>query len=102
MNFDAKLRRQSVDPADLFHAHIGGMDILARGTIIAEKMIADGALDKVIEDRYAGWRGDLGERILGGKLSLSDLSEHVLGKGLDPKPRSGRQEYLENLVNRYL
>jgi xylose isomerase len=78
------------------------MDILARGTIIAEKMIADGALDKVIEDRYAGWRGDLGERILGGKLSLSDLSEHVLGKGLDPKPRSGRQEYLENLVNRYL
>jgi xylose isomerase len=102
MNFDAKLRRQSIDPADLFHAHVGGMDTLARGLLIAEKMINDGALDKVIEDRYAGWRGDLGERILGGKLSLADLSDHVLSKGVDPKPRSGRQEYLENLVNRYL
>jgi xylose isomerase len=102
MNFDAKLRRQSTDPADLFYAHIGGMDTLARGLLIAEKMVEDGQLDKVIEERYAGWRKDLGERILGGKLSLAELSDQVLASGLEPKPRSGRQEYLENLVNRYL
>ncbi|HYO97228.1 MAG TPA: xylose isomerase [Polyangiaceae bacterium] len=102
MNFDAKLRRQSTDPEDLFHAHIGGIDTLARSAIIAEKMISDGQLDRVIEERYAGWRQDLGERILGGKLSLSELSDHVLSKGLEPHAKSGRQEYLENLVNRYL
>jgi xylose isomerase len=102
MNFDAKLRRQSIDPEDLFHAHIGGMDVLARGLIIAERMIQDGALDKVIEDRYAGWRGELGEKILGGRVSLAELSDQVLEKKLDPKPRSGRQEALENLVNRYI
>ena len=101
MNFDAKLRRQSIDPEDLFHAHIGGMDTLARATLIAAQMIADGRLDKVVEERYAGWRGELGERILGGKATLADLSDHVLNTGLEPKPRSGRQEYLENLVNKY-
>jgi xylose isomerase len=102
MNFDAKLRRQSIDPEDLFHAHIGGMDTLARGTLIAEKMVNDGRLDKIIEDRYAGWRGDLGARILGGKASLADLSDHVLSTGSEPKARSGRQEFLENLVNKYM
>ncbi|HET9931967.1 MAG TPA: xylose isomerase [Polyangiaceae bacterium] len=102
MNFDAKLRRQSIDPEDLFHAHIGGMDTLARGLLIAEKMIQDGALDKIVEDRYAGWRGDLGEKILGGRVSLADLSDLVLQKGIEPKPRSGRQEAIENLVNRYI
>jgi xylose isomerase len=102
MNFDAKLRRQSIDPEDLFHAHVGGMDTLARSLLIAERRIQDGALDKIIEDRYAGWRGDLGEKILGGKLSLAELSDQVLQKQLDPKPRSGRQEAIENLVNRYI
>ena len=102
MNFDAKLRRQSIDPEDLFHAHIGGMDTLARGLLIAEKMIQDGALDKIVEDRYAGWRGELGEKILGGRVSLADLSDLVLQKGIEPKPRSGRQEAIENLVNRYI
>jgi xylose isomerase len=102
MNFDAKLRRQSIDPADLFHAHIGGMDVLARGVLIAEKMMNDGKLKKHVEDRYAGWNGELGKKILGGKASLADLSDHVLEKGLDPKPRSGRQEFLENLVQKYL
>jgi xylose isomerase len=102
MNFDAKLRRQSIDPADLFHAHIGGMDVLARGILIAEKMMNDGKLKKHIDDRYAGWDGDLGKKILGGKLGLAELSDHVLEKGLDPKPRSGRQEFLENLVQKYL
>ena len=102
MNFDAKLRRQSIDPEDLFHAHIGGMDTLARGLLIAEKMIQDGALDKIVEDRYAGWRGELGEKILGGRVSLADLSDLALQKGIEPKPRSGRQEAIENLVNRYI
>ncbi len=102
MNFDAKLRRQSSDPNDLFHAHIGGMDTLARGTLIAEQMIQDGKLDRAVEERYAGWRGELGESILGGRVSLAELADQALAKGIDPKPRSGRQEYLENLVNRYL
>ncbi|MGC4092409.1 MAG: xylose isomerase [Polyangiaceae bacterium] len=102
MNFDAKLRRQSNDPEDLFHAHVGGMDVLARGVLIAERMIQDGVLEKVIDERYAGWRGELGEKILGGKLSLADLSDQVLQKQLEPKARSGRQEALENLVNRYV
>jgi xylose isomerase len=102
MNFDAKLRRQSTDPADLFHAHIGGMDMLARGMLVAEKMMNDGKLKKHIDDRYAGWNGDLGKKILDGKLGLAEISDHVLEKGLDPKPRSGRQEFLENLVQKYL
>jgi xylose isomerase len=102
MNFDAKLRRQSIDPEDLFYAHIGGMDVLARSLLVAEKIVADGKLEEVVERRYAAWKQDLGERILGGKLSLAELSELVLTKGLEPKPRSGRQEWLENLVNGYL
>ena len=102
MNFDAKLRRESFDPADLFHAHIGGLDTLARGLIIADKMIQDGKLERVVTERYSGWKTPLGESIMGGKVSLKDLSEQVLGKGIDPKPRSGQQEMLEGLVNRYL
>ncbi|HWP09944.1 MAG TPA: xylose isomerase [Polyangiaceae bacterium] len=102
MNFDAKLRRESIDPADLFHAHIGGLDTLARGLIIADKMIQDGKLERVVTERYSGWKTPLGESIMGGKVSLKDLSEQVLGKGIDPKPRSGQQEMLEGLVNRYL
>jgi len=102
MNFDAKLRRQSIDPADLFHAHIGGMDTLARSLLIADKMIQDGKLERAVSDRYAGWKSPLGEGIMGGKLSLKDLSDQVLDKGISPKPRSGQQEMLEGLVNRYL
>ena len=102
MNFDAKLRRQSIDAEDLFHAHIGGMDVLARGLLIAEKMIADKALTKRLEQRYAGWSEAMGTQILHGKMSLGELADLALAKGLDPKPRSGRQENLENLANRYI
>jgi len=102
MNFDAKLRRQSIDPEDLFHAHIGGMDTLARGLLMAERAIQDGRLEGLLEQRYGGWQSSLGERILAGKASLSDLSDHALSSALDPKPRSGRQELLENLFNEYL
>jgi xylose isomerase len=100
-NFDAKVRRQSIDPADLFHGHIGAMDVAARALLAAERMIQDGGLARVVQDRYAGWRAPFGRAILEGKSSLEALSEHVLARDTDPEPVSGRQEYLENLVNRF-
>jgi xylose isomerase len=99
-NFDAKLRRQSIDPVDLFHAHIGGMDTIARALISAARLIEDGALADGVRQRYAGWDGPLGKEILAGKLSLADLAAKVGKGGIDPKPVSGGQERLENLVNR--
>ena len=102
VNFDAKIRRQSIDPADLFHAHIGGMDTCARGLLIAARMLEDGRLQAALDERYAGWDGDLGRGILDGSTSMADLSERVLAEGIDPQPRSGRQEMLENLLNQYL
>ena len=101
MNFDAKVRRQSIDAVDLFHGHIGGMDVAARALLAAERMIQDGGLARAVEDRYAGWRAPLGQGILAGTSSLEALSTHVLGRDADPEPVSGRQEYLENLVNRF-
>jgi xylose isomerase len=99
-NFDAKIRRQSIAPEDLFHAHIGGMDTVARALLIAEGIINDGRLDQARRDRYAGWDGDLGKRILAEGASLADLSDFALSKGIDPQRRSGSQERLENLVAR--
>jgi xylose isomerase len=101
-NFDAKLRRQSTDLADLFHAHIGGMDVLARALLIADKMIEDGKVQGAIDARYKGWNSGLGKEILDRKLDLAQLSDRVLKQNLDPKPRSGQQELLENQVNRYV
>ncbi|HEX3761910.1 MAG TPA: xylose isomerase [Kofleriaceae bacterium] len=100
-NFDAKVRRQSIDAVDLFHGHVGAMDVAARALLAAERMIQDGRLARAVEDRYAGWRGPLGKDILAGTSSLEALSRHVLGHDADPEPVSGRQEYLENLVNRF-
>jgi xylose isomerase len=102
MNFDAKLRRPSIDPEDLFHAHIGGLDTLARALLAAEKMVNDGKFEAFTRQRYAGWERDLGQKILAGKASLADLSKHVLDTNLEPRPKSGHQEFLENLANRYL
>lgn len=101
VNFDAKLRRQSIDPADMFHAHIGGMDICARALLVAEQMLADGKLEQARKKRYAGWGGKLGQKILN-QLSMEEIAEQVHQSNIDPQPRSGRQEYLENLVNAYL
>jgi xylose isomerase len=101
-NFDAKLRRQSIDPDDLLEAHVASMDACARGLLIAEKMIKDGTLSEFVEDRYAGWGGKEGKAILAGKRSLDDLSDYALRKKLDPQPRSGKQEHLERLLNEYL
>ncbi len=101
LNFDAKLRRQSIDPEDMFHAHIGGMDVCALGLLNAEKMINNGSLKSLLEDRYEGWNGDLGQRYLSGSLSLADLADLAVAENLDPQPRSGRQEALENLGHRF-
>ncbi len=99
-NFDAKVRRQSIDAADLFHGHIGAMDVGAQALLAAERMIQDGGLAGAVQQRYAGWRTQFGRDSLAGKSSLETLSSHVLDNDTDPEPVSGRQEYLENLVNR--
>ena len=101
-NFDAKLRRQSVDPIDLFHAHIGGFDTLARALLAAARMLEEGRLQALLDERYKGWSEGLGREILDGTRSLADLAAHVAAAKADPQPRSGRQERLENLVQTYL
>ena len=101
LNFDAKVRRQSIDAADLFHGHVGGMDVSARALLIAAEMIEDGLLESALNERYAGWSSEFGQDVLAGKLSLEQLSDYVLNRNQDVAPVSGRQEYLENLVNRY-
>lgn len=101
-NFDAKLRRQSIDPEDLLIGHIGGMDCCARGLKAAAKMIEDKALSKPLDDRYAGWSGAEAKRMLSGAASLDDIAARVERENVNPEPRSGRQEYLENVVNRYV
>ena len=102
LNFDSKVRRQSIDPADLFHGHIGGMDVSARALLVAEKMINDDRLVQHVDARYAGWATPAGQEILTGQLSLGQLADQVLNRNQDTLPVSGRQEYLENLVNSYL
>ena len=101
-NFDTKLRRQSIDRTDLFHGHIGGIDTLARSLLVAHAMLVDGALEDLRAARYSGWDTDLGRAIMSGERSLADLHGRVAGGEIDPAPRSGRQEALENLVNRYI
>jgi xylose isomerase len=102
LNFDAKIRRQSIDPADLVVAHAEAMDLCARALLVAEKMVRDDKLGRALEERYAGWKGKLGREILAGKTSLEKLARRVEKDGLEPQPRSGRQERLEALVNSYL
>jgi xylose isomerase len=98
-NFDTKLRRQSMARSDLFHAHIGGMDTLARSLLVAADMVSAGDLQGLRDERYAGWSGELGSAILDGQRSLADLEGEVAEGGIDPRPVSGQQERLENLVN---
>jgi xylose isomerase len=98
-NFDTKLRRQSMDRTDLFHAHIGGIDTLARALLVAAGMLERGTLEQHRTERYAGWADDAGASLLAGEVSLVDLEARVAAGGIDPTPRSGRQELLENVVN---
>ena len=99
-NFDAKLRRQSMDPLDLFHAHIGGMDTLAEGLLLAEALLDRGELQRFVDQRYSGWEQGVGREILDGKKSLPEIEAWARENDLDPAPVSGRQEMLENLVRR--
>ncbi|MDQ3708306.1 MAG: xylose isomerase [Actinomycetota bacterium] len=101
-NFDTKLRRQSMDRTDLFHGHIGGIDTLAQALFVAQALIEDGVLDRTRDERYAGWNRDLGRRIMGSDTDLASLADEALGSDLDPTPVSGRQEALENHVNRVI
>nr|PRI34639.1 Xylose isomerase [Haemophilus influenzae] len=101
-NFDAKIRRQSIDPYDLFYAHIGAIDVLALSLKRAAKMLQEETLQKIVNERYAGWNSELGQHILQGKTSLETLAQLVQQKDLAPKPVSGQQEYLENLVNQVI
>jgi xylose isomerase len=101
-NFDAKIRRQSIDKYDLFYAHIGGIDVLAQSLLIAAQMIEDQQLQHIVDQRYAGWNSELGQFILTGKSSLSDLAKLVETQQFAPQPASGHQEWLENIVNSYI
>lgn len=101
-NFDAKLRRQSLDPEDLILAHVGGMDACARGLKAAAAILEDGTLEAMRAERYAGWNSDEARKMLSGEYALDDLEAYVRASGLNPEPRSGKQERLENLVNRFV
>jgi xylose isomerase len=102
VNFDAKVRRESFEPIDLFHAHVGGMDAFARGLKIAAAMRADGELDAFVKQRYASWDAGIGAEIESGAADFKTLEAYMLDRGEIAPNRSGRQEMLENVVNRYL
>jgi xylose isomerase len=101
-NFDTKLRRQSLDRTDLFHGHIGGVDTLARALLVAARMMEQKTLEAARAERYGRWSGDLGTAILAGDHSLESLAKLVGTDTVDPVPVSGRQEALENEVNRLI
>lgn len=101
LNFDAKLRRQSIDSVDLFYAHIGAMDAFARGLKNAAKMLEDRTFEDAIKQRYAGWDEEFGAQIESGKLGFEQLEAYTLEHG-EPEVESGRQELLENLLNDYI
>lgn len=102
VNFDAKVRRESFEPVDLFHAHIGGMDAFARGLKIAHAILADGRLASFVKERYKSWDGEFGRRVESGQACFADLEAYILPKGEAARNASGRQEMLENLINEFL
>jgi xylose isomerase len=101
-NFDAKLRRQSVDPVDLLHGHVGGMDTCARGLIAAAALIEEGTYDRFLNERYADWNSPRAKAMLEGEWTLDDIAARVQSENINPQPRSGAQEHLENLINRFV
>jgi xylose isomerase len=101
LNFDAHVRRQSIDNVDLFYAHIGAMDAFARGLKIATRLIKDKVLDNAVKERYAGWNTKLGKDIEAGKMDFEKLEKYILKNG-EPTLQSGRQELLENILNEYI
>ncbi len=101
MNFDAKIRRQSIAPDDLVYAHVGSMDACAKGLLNAAAIIEDGTLGGIVKDRYAGWATAQNKAMLAGKESLAQIAARVEKQNINPQPKSGQQERLENLVNRF-
>jgi xylose isomerase len=101
LNFDAKLRRASIEPEDLFFAHIGGMDAFAIGLKVAHRIIQDGWLKDLLAKRYRGYDEGIGKKIEQGRMSFKELEMDIADKG-EPVLHSGRQEYIENVINRYL
>src|SRR6201986_4388468 len=99
INFDAKIRRNSTDPADLFYAHIGGMDVFARALVIADQILQKSDYKKIRKDRYSSFDSGTGKDFEQGKVTLEALRDYAITNG-EPKILSGRQEYLENLINR--
>ena len=102
VNFDAKVRRESFEPIDLFHAHVGGMDAFARGLKIAAAIRADGELDAFVNERYSSWDSGIGAEIESGSANFESLEAYMHEQGEIRPNESGRQEMLEHLVNRYL
>ena len=102
VNFDAKVRRESFEPIDLFHAHVGGMDAFARGLKIAAAIRADGELDAFVKERYSSWDTGIGAEIESGAANFESLEAYMQEQGEIRPNESGRQEMLEHLVNRYL
>jgi xylose isomerase len=102
VNFDAKVRRESFEPIDLFYAHIGGMDAFARGLKIAAAIRADGELEKIVKQRYSSWDSGIGAEIESGKANFKTLEAYMLKQGEIAPNASGRQEMIENLINRYI
>jgi xylose isomerase len=101
-NFDTKLRRQSMDRTDLFHGHIGGIDTLAQSLLVAEALVDDGVLVTDRTARYADWDGTLGRKIFEKTTTLDSIADEATRTNLDPQPVSGRQEHLEDDVNRII
>lgn len=101
-NFDAKVRRESFEPIDLFHAHVGGMDAFARGAKVAAAIRADGVLDEFVRQRYSSFDEGIGQQIEQERATFETLEQHMLDKGEAAPNTSGRQEWIENLINRYL
>jgi xylose isomerase len=101
LNFDAKVRRSSTDPTDLFHAHIGGMDAFARGLLVAQRIIDDKVLSTFVAERYSSFTDGIGARIMSGKTGFAEIERWVRSQP-HPVLQSGRQEMLENLINSYL
>jgi xylose isomerase len=102
VNFDAKVRRESFEPVDLFYAHIGGMDTFAKGLKLAARIRTEGTLDGMVKDRYASWDSGVGTEIEGGAHDFASLEKYMLEKGDAAPNASGRQELFENVVNRYV
>jgi xylose isomerase len=101
INFDAKVRRQSIDAVDLMHAHVGGIDVVAKALLNAADLLEAGTLERAVGERYAGWEAPTAGRLLAPGATLAEIADDAVRAGIDPRPRSGRQEALENVLTRH-